>query len=264
MAPVRVGFIGAGHIARALGLGWSRPELAEAPALTYLDVMPDQAERAAEATGADVASSLTDLVGRSDLVVVAVRPQHVAEVLAEVAPLLGGRPLVSVAAGVTLEELLAALPADAHAARVMPNVAAAMGLGVFLFVPGTLGEHERAVEELFTLAGEVVVLDEEHFDSATAVAGCMPGMLAMLVRDFARAGERRGLDPDVARRLAIAGVHGSAAIIAREGDPEAVIASAATPGGMTAAAIEKLEERELADAVALAVHAAAERAKELK
>ena len=59
-------------------------------------------------------------------------------------------------------------------------------------------------------------------------------------------------------------MHGAAAVIAREGDPEAVIVSAATPGGMTAAAIATLEERGLADAVALAVHAAAERAKELK
>lgn len=261
---MRVGFIGAGHIARALGQGWSRPDLAEAPALTYLDVMPDQAECAAEVARADVASNLADLVERSDVVVVAVRPQHVAEVLAEVAPLLGGRPLVSVAAGVRLDELRDALPADARVARVMPNVAAALGLGVFLFVPGTLGEHERAVEELFALAGDVIAVDESDFDSATAIAGCMPGMLATLVRDFARAGEKRGLDADVARRLAIAGVYGSAAIIAREGDPEAVIAAAATPGGMTAAGVAKLEERGLAEAVALAVHAAAERAKELR
>jgi pyrroline-5-carboxylate reductase len=261
---VRVGLVGAGHIARALGLGWSRPGLAGAPALTYLDVAPGQAARVAQDTGAGVASTIADLIDRSDLIVVAVRPQHVAEVLAEAGPLLGGRPLVSVAAGVSMDEVKAALPVGAQAARVMPNVAAALGLGVFLFVPGTLGEQEQTVEQLFALAGDVVVLDEEHFDSATAVAGCMPGMLAMLVRDFARAGERRGLDADVARRLAIAGVHGAAAVIAREGDPEAVIASAATPGGMTAAAIAKLEERELADAVALAVHAAAERAKELK
>lgn len=261
---MRVGFIGAGHIARALGQGWSRPDLAGAPALTYLDVMPEQAERAAEAARADVASNLAELVERSDVLVVAVRPQHVAEVLAEVAPLLDGRPLVSVAAGVSLDELRAALPADARVARVMPNVAAALGLGVFLFVPGTLGAHEQTVEDLFALAGEVVAVDESDFDSATAIAGCMPGMLATLVRDFARAGEKRGLDTDVARRLAIAGVYGSAAIIAREGDPEAVIAAAATPGGMTAAGVAKLEERGLAEAVALAVHAAAERAKELK
>jgi pyrroline-5-carboxylate reductase len=261
---MRVGFVGAGHIARALGQGWSRPELAGAPALTYLDVVPDAATRAADATGAGVASSLAELVHHSDVVVVAVRPQHVTAVLAEVAPLLGDRALVSVAAGVGLAELRAELPAGARVARVMPNVAAALGLGVFLLVPGTLGGMTPSVEQLFGLAGEVVVLDEAQFDSATAVAGCMPGILAMLVRDFGRAAERRGLDADVAMRLAIAGVHGAAAVIAREGDPDAVIASAATPGGMTAAAITAFEERDIAEAVALAVHAAAERARELR
>jgi pyrroline-5-carboxylate reductase len=197
------------------------------------------------------------------VVVVAVRPQHVGAVLADVSPLLGERPLVSVAAGVSLDALRTALPPEARVARVMPNVAASLGLGVFLFVPGTLGQHQTAVEELFALAGEVVELDELHFDAATAVAGCMPGMLAMLVRDFSRAAERRGLEPEVARRLAVAGVYGAAAVIAGAGDPDAVITSAATPGGMTAAAISAFEERDVAETVALAVNAAAERAKEL-
>jgi pyrroline-5-carboxylate reductase len=261
---MKVGFIGAGHIARALGQGWSRPGLAGAPSLTYLDVSAEAAAQASEQTGAVVAATLPELVESCDVVIVAVRPQHVSGVLAEVAPLLGSRALVSVAAGVTLEEIRAALPAEARVARVMPNVAASLGLGVFLFVSGSLGELESDVQDLFALAGDVVVLDEVHFDSATAVAGCMPGMLAMLVRDFARAAERRGLREDVARRLAIGGVHGAAAVIAREGDPDAVITAAATPGGMTAAAITAFEERDIADAVALAVHAAAERAKELK
>ena len=260
---MRVGFVGAGHIARALGQGWSRPGLTAPPSLTYLDVSAEAAAQAAALTGATVAGSLAELVEGSDVVVVAVRPQHVAGVLAETAPLLGSRALVSVAAGVALSVLRDALPADARVARVMPNVAAALGLGVFLFVPGTLGELAGDVEALLALAGEVVVLDEVHFDSATAVAGCMPGILAMLVRDFARAAVRRGVNEDVARRLAIAGVHGAAAVIAREGDPDAVITSAATPGGMTAAAITAFEERDIAEAVALAVHAAAERAKEL-
>jgi len=261
---VRVGCVGAGHIARALGQGWSRPEIADSPQLTYLDISAEAAARASADTGASLAASLPELIEASDVVVVAVRPQHVAGVLAEAGPLLGDRPLVSVAAGVPLADLRAALPPGARVARVMPNVAAALGLGVFLFVPGSLTDRDTAeVGGLFALAGEVVELDETHFDSATAVAGCMPGMLAMLVRDFGRAAERRGLAPEVARRLAIAGVHGAAAVIAREGDPDAVVASAATPGGMTAAAITALEERDIAEALALAVDAAAERAKEL-
>jgi pyrroline-5-carboxylate reductase len=72
-----------------------------------------------------------------------------------------------------------------------------------------------------------------------------------------------GLAEDMAVRLAISGVHGAAAIVAREGEPAAVLAAAATPGGMTAAAVEKLEERELALTVKMAVAAASARAKEL-
>ena len=261
---MRVGFIGAGHIARALGRGWSRSGLAEPPQLVFCDVSAEAATRAAAETGATLAATLTGLIDATDVVVVAVRPQHVAGVLAEAASLLGSRPLVSVAAGVSLEELRGALRADALVGRVMPNVAAALGLGVFLFVPGSLGDRRAEIEALFALSGEVVPVAEADFDTATAVAGCMPGILAMVVRDFARAGAARGLDEDVARRLAIAGVHGAAAVVASEGDPDAVIASAATPGGMTAAAIAALEERDIADAIALAVHAAAERAKILK
>jgi pyrroline-5-carboxylate reductase len=261
--PVRVGFVGAGHIARALARGWSRSEVARRPTLTFFDVSAQAAAEAADESHGSTVLRLVDLVQEADVVIVAVRPQHVTGVLAEVAPLLGARPLVSVAAGVPLEDLLGALPNDAKVGRVMPNVAAALGLGVFLFVPGKLGENEAEIEELFALAGDVVRVDESDFDTATAVAGCMPGILAMLVRDFARAAEQRGLAADVARRLAVAGVHGAAAVIAQEGDPAAVIAAAATPGGMTAAAISALEEREIASAVELAVHAAAERARGL-
>jgi pyrroline-5-carboxylate reductase len=168
-----------------------------------------------------------------------------------------------VAAGVSLGRLQAALPSGARIARVMPNIAAALGLGTFMVVPGTLGTGVGDVETLFALAGDVVEVEEALFDVATAVAGCMPGIIGHLVEAFARAGVDHGLAEDVAVKLAISGVHGAAAIVAREGDPAAVLAAAATPGGMTAAAVEKLEERELALTVHDAVAAAVARAKEL-
>lgn len=258
-----VGFIGAGHIARALAEGWSRPGLDDPPELRFFDVDGGRAAGLAAACGGAAAADLSGLVRGSDLVLVAVRPQQVAEVLLEVAPLLGTRPLVSLAAGVPLERVRAVLRDDVRAARVMPNIAAALGLGTFLLVAGTLGPARADVESLFALAGEVVDVDEELFDAATAVAGCMPGVLAALVLAFAEAGAEHGIAADVAARLAISGVHGAAAVIARSGDPAAVVTAAATPGGMTAAAIEALEDRDLRAAVHAAVVAAATRAKEL-
>jgi pyrroline-5-carboxylate reductase len=258
-----VGFIGAGHIAHALAEGWSRPGLQDPPELLFHDADAARAAGLAVECGGATAADARALVAGADLVLVCVRPQHVAEVLYGVALDVGSRPVVSVAAGVTLDKVLAALPKGSRAARVMPNVAAALGLGTFLLVPGTLGEARPEVERLFALAGEVVELDERHFDAATSVAGCMPGILGRLVVAVAAAGVEHGLDADVAQRLAVSGVHGAAAIIAREGDPAAVVTATATPGGMTAAAIEALEQRDLAAAVHAAVAAATARAREL-
>ena len=258
-----VGFVGAGHIAHALAEGWSRPGLVDAPQLIFFDVDARRAAGLAAVCGGAAAADLVELVTAADLVLIAVRPQHVTEVLSELAPLLGGTPLVSVAAGVTLERLLAPLTPGARVARVMPNIAAALGLGTFLLVPGTLGPYRDGAEMLFGLVGEVVEIDEDLFDAATAIAGCMPGVLARMVTAFADAGREHGIDADVAVRLAVSGVHGAAAIIAREGDPAAVVTAVATPGGMTAAAIAALEERDLDVVVRAAVTAATARAKEL-
>ncbi len=261
---MNVGLIGAGHITRALAEGWSRPGLEPAPHLTFYDVVPERSAELAAVSGGAAVSTAAQLVAGADLVVVAVQPQHVEGVLAEIGSLLGERPLVSVAAGVTMARLQAALPAASHVARVMPNGAAALGLGVFLFVRGTLSAHEQqAVDGLLARAGTVLALDEELFDVATAVAGCMPGLLAALVSQFAAAAQRHGVSPSDARTLAIQGVHGAAALIAREGDPAVVITAAATPGGMTAAGIEALEAGGAAAAVEAAVTSAARRAKEL-
>ena len=260
---MNVGLIGAGHIARALAEGWSRPDDPGPPSLIFCDVDAAKAGELAAATGGAAAATPTALVAASDLVIVAVRPQHVEAVLLDIGASLGERPVVSVAAGVSLARLQASLPAGARVARVMPNVAAALGQGLFILVPGTLGQRGVEVEDLFALAGDVVEVEEALFDAATAVAGCMPGIIAYLVEAFAAAGVAHGLAEDVAVKLAVSGVHGAAAIVARAGDPAAVLTAAATPGGMTAAAVETLEARGLALTVDHAVAAAIVRAKEL-
>jgi pyrroline-5-carboxylate reductase len=260
---VNVGLIGAGHIAHALAEGWSRPGVPGAPSLSFFDVDAAKARELAAACGGTAAVTAAVLVTAADLVIVAVRPQQVEDVLKGVRAAVGERAVVSVAAGVTLARLQAALPSGARVARVMPNVAAALGQGLFMLVPGTLGEGVAQVEGLFALAGDVVEVEEALFDAATAVAGCMPGIIAHLVAAFAAAGVAHGLAEDVAVQLAISGVYGAAAIVAREGDPATVLAAAATPGGMTAAAVDMLEERGLALTVDHAVAAAVARAKEL-
>ncbi len=109
---MNVGLLGAGHIARALAEGWSLP--GERPGrperLTFFDVAPDRAAALAADTGGVAADDVESLVAASDVVIVAVRPPQVQEVLAQIGPHLGSRALVSVAAGVPLERLVALLP----------------------------------------------------------------------------------------------------------------------------------------------------------
>jgi pyrroline-5-carboxylate reductase len=261
---MRAGFLGAGHIARALAEGWRQPlpDPALRPGLAAYDPMPERARSFATDFDARACASVAELVTGCEAVVLAMRPDDVAAALAQVAPLLERRPLLSLAALVPLADLRAGLPPGAAVARVMPNVAAAIGRGVFLFVPGTLSAAQAGeVRDLFGLAGTVVEVPESLFDAATALSGCGPGFTALFVEALAEAGVVNGLDEAMARELAVAAVAGSAALVARDGDPVALRGAIATPGGMTAEGIEVLESRGMRAALAAAVTAAVERAR---
>jgi len=133
------------------------------------------------------------LAAGSEAVVLAMRPPDVAAALAELAPVLQSRALLSLAAAVPLDDLRAGLAPGARVARVMPNVAAAIGRGVFLLVAGTLSAVQAGeVRDLFGLAGTVVDVPERLFDAATAVAGCGPGFTALFIEALAAAGVQRG------------------------------------------------------------------------
>ena len=253
---MRAGFLGAGHIARALAEGWRR-DAPQAPsggaasgrvaadlALGVYDPLPEAAQTFAARFDARVSASPAALVSLSEIVVLAMRPADVPAALAAVAPFLEGRALISLAAAVTLDELRAGLPDRACVARLMPNVAAAVGRGVFLLATGTLTTAQlAAVRDLFGRAGTVVEIPESLFDAATAVSGCGPGFTALFIEALAEAGAKAGLSEELARELAVAGVAGSAALVARDGDPVAVRTAVATPGGMTAEGVEVLEDR---------------------
>ncbi len=260
---MNVGFIGAGHIAGAMARGWHASRAAEVPTLLFHDLAPGRAAEVAAACGGAAFASVAELVAASDHVFVAVRPQDVDAVLATAGPRLEGRGLVSLAAGVTLAQLRAALPAEARVARLMPNIAAELGLGVFLLVPGTLGALAAPLCRALDTIGTTVELDESLFDVATAVSGCMPGFMAFIIEAFAAAARRGGLDEATARHLAVAAARGAAAMVARSGDPAAVMAATATAGGMTSAGLAELRSSALGSAIEGAVAAAAARAKEL-
>jgi pyrroline-5-carboxylate reductase len=261
---MKVALLGAGHIAGALVAGWTRPEVpaGQRPQLFIYDPFSDRAATLAHGTTGRACGTTTEAVTAADLVVLAMRPDDVEAAARSIADSLGQRPLVSVAAYVTVERLVAGLEGGAFVGRVMPSVAVAVGRGTLLLVEGTLGAAVADVRALFGSLGRLLSVDESLYDEATAVSACGPGFGGYFIEALADAGRRAGLDRALAIELAAGALAGAAELVERGDDPGALWRGVAVPGGMTAATIESFAAAGLPETIAAGVAAAVERAHE--
>ncbi|MEW6637890.1 MAG: pyrroline-5-carboxylate reductase, partial [Actinomycetota bacterium] len=200
------------------------------------------------------------------LVVVAVKPWDVAQVLEEISPAFvegEGRAVVSVAAGVSIAKIEERLPAGTAVLRVMPNVCASVGLGSAVV---TSNEPGRAmlptVMEIFAHVGDVMELPERLFDAATALHGSGPAYVALFADALIQAGVREGIPREVARRLVVETIAGTAALL-KDRSAHQVRDEVMTPGGTTAAAFVAMEKAGIVGAIYDGVRAATERARSL-
>lgn len=241
-----VGFVGSGNMAAAIARGWG----GEFEGMLFSDSGSGRAQALADELGGEVASN-EEIARRADLVLLAVKPNK----LEEVAPQLReAREVFSVLAAVPLERLEAALPDAEHVLRVMPNVSVEVRQGV-LCVAGSAGDGARAKLELL---GWVVELAEKDFDAATAVMGCSPAYLALVVEAIADAGAADGLDPELARQLVVETTAGTAELL-RAHSPAEVRKAVASPGGSTEKGLEALDREGAREAFEAAVEASLKR-----
>lgn len=213
------------------------------------------------------AERAADVVGEVEVIVLAVKPQVIEPVVREFASAVSvGTLVVSIAAGVTTARLESLLPDTAHVVRVMPNTPAMVGAGMSVVSGGSkvTAEDVERVRAILQTVGEAVVLPESLQDAATAVSGSGPAYVAVFAEALTRAGVKQGLPLDVARKLAIQTLAGTAKLLTETGQhPEDLADAVASPGGTTAAALEALEARGFRAAIADAVDAAAKRSSEL-
>ncbi|WP_136519095.1 pyrroline-5-carboxylate reductase [Cellulomonas telluris] len=223
--------------------------------------------RLADEHGVTGAGSNREAVADAAVVLLAVKPGVVPAVLAEVGPVLRpGALVVSVAAGVPLRTYEDALPAGTPVVRVMPNTPALIGKGASAIAPGAAAgdEHLALVERMLAATGVVVRVGERDMDAVTALSGSGPAYVFYLVDALAEAGVLLGLTRDLATRLAVATVEGSAAMVASTGDHPAVLRErVSSPGGTTVAGVAALDAHAVRAGVVAAVRAAAERSREL-
>lgn len=203
------------------------------------------------------------------VLVLAVKPQKMGEVLPRIAALAQGDTLVlSVAAGVTLAAYQRAFP-QAAIVRAMPNTPAAIGQGITAIVGNARATETelRLAESLMGAVGRVVRLtDETQMDAVTAVSGSGPAYVFHLIETLAAAGAAEGLPADLALELARATVAGAGALaVAEDEDPASLREAVTSPGGTTAAGLAHLmdETTGLPPLMRRTVAAAAARGREL-
>lgn len=258
----RVGVIGAGKIGGSLLVRLAEAEDFE---LSVSDVHSEYLETYSSKYGIKTASSNAELAENSDIIVVAVKPWDVGAVLEEISERLEGtdKAVTSVAAGVTIAAISEKLPPGTAVLRVMPNVCASVGLGSAVVAANEAGrETLPAVVEMFRHVGDVMELPERLFDAATALHGSGPAYVALFADSLIQAGVREGIPRDVARRLVVETIGGTAVLL-KDRSPHQVRDEVMTPGGTTAAAFVAMEKSGFVGAIYDGISAAAEQSRGL-
>lgn len=265
---VRIGFVGAGAMAEALAGGLRAAGVA-ASRLRLADPDPARRKHLEQSLGVATTDDNAALVAESDLVVLAVKPQVMPAVLAGLADAPDRtRPLwVSIAAGVRLARLEAALGDGARIVRAMPNTPALVRCGATALCGNAAATREdlARAEALFESVGSCWIAPREALlDAVTGLSGSGPAYVFVFLEALGDAGVRMGLPRDAAYALAFQTVLGAARLAIESGrHPAALKDQVTSPGGTTIAGLERLEAGGLRAAVYDAVAAATRRSQEL-
>jgi pyrroline-5-carboxylate reductase len=265
-------FIGGGNMAAALigGLlqqGYSREQIA------VVETNVGQRDRIKREFGVetvpDPGNGILDAAGaaHTGAIVLAVKPQQLAPVARELAPLLSGQLVVSIAAGIRARDIARWLGGYERLVRAMPNtpalVRAAM-TGLYA-LPDVDAEGKRAAEDILRAVGSVLWCEnEEMLDAVTAISGSGPAYVFYFIESVQQAARELGLDAAQARSLSLQTFLGASTLAASSKEEAATLRARVTsPGGTTEQAIRVLERDGVKNAILSAAHAARRRSREL-
>jgi pyrroline-5-carboxylate reductase len=262
----RIVFVGAGNMAGALRGGLSARG---APPASLRAIDPSAEQRAAvqarlgvHTFAAPDASNLD-----ADVIVLAVKPQHMKDAIGAMGGLIRTPLLISVAAGVRAADLSRWLGGYRRIVRTMPNTPALLGLGVtgLAQLPGGDADDRQLAESILSAVGQVVWVDDEsQLDAVTALSGSGPAYVFRMIEAMTEGGMKLGLSADQSRVLALQTMLGAATLAAQSNEPASVLRERVTSkGGTTAAALAVMEARDVSGLIADAMTAAQKRSQEL-
>jgi pyrroline-5-carboxylate reductase len=218
--------------------------------------------------GIGVTADNAALVRGSKVIVLAVKPQNIDEVVAGLRGAVTSMKIfLSIAAGVTTARLEAGLGTPARVLRVMPNTPALVGKGISVLVRGryaTAADERLGLRLLRAVGAAIAVQEERLLDAVTGLSGSGPAYVYLFAEGLIAGGINAGLPAPLASQLALQTITGAAAMLQETGEsPEALRAMVTSPGGTTLAGLGELATRGFKDAVAAAVVTATRRSEEL-
>ena len=245
----KIGFIGAGTMAKAIIKGFLSAEAAYAENILASEITEELAKKAAEELGIRVATSNKEVTKHSDIIFLCVKPNILESVLYEIKDSITREKLVvSIAAGVSTDFIAQALEHKTHVVRVMPNTPAVVGEGMSAVCKGRHATDEEAdfVLELFNCIGRAKRIPEKLIDAATAMSGSGPAFVFSFIESMADGGLKLGLTKKAAIELAAQTCLGAAKMVLETGKHPSVLKDeVSTPGGCTIAGLLTMEEEKV-------------------
>ncbi len=264
----KIGFIGSGNMGEAMISGLINSGACKPENIFCSDVRAEKLQEINSKFGVQISTSNTEVATRSDIVILAIKPQIMVPVLQEIKDSLDmSKIVISIAAGVPLAAIESCLNKDLRLIRVMPNVAVAVREGASAIAAG---EHTRKEDidlamAIFNSVGKCIFLKENNLmDAVTGLSGSGPAYIFLIVDALADAGVKMGLSRQDSLLLASQTILGAAKLLIETGDhPGRLKDSVTSPGGTAIAGLHTLEKGGLRTTLINAVEAATLRSEEL-
>ena len=263
----KLGFIGVGNMGEALLRGIIGSELMSPADIIASDVNLKKLRSLSGELGIAAVENNRDLVRRSHVILLALKPDVIGTVLSEVSSELGEpKWCISIAAGVSIATIESILQAGCPVVRAMPNTPAMVYEGMVAMCPGTYAseDHIHRAQQIFQAVGKVIIVEEKLMDVVTALSGSGPAFVFLIIESLTDAGVQLGLSRADAAIMAAQTVLGAAKMTVGTGEHPAILKNRVTsPGGTTAEALRVFETGKFSELIREAIVAAYNKAKQL-
>ncbi len=263
---LKIAFIGGGNMATAL-IGGLADKLTAGANIHVIDPNAEALQKLAQKFGVTTAQQADAVLAQADVIVLAVKPQQMKDVIAQLKPHIGKQLVLSIAAGIRAADLSRWLGGHGAIVRSMPNTPALIGKGITgaVALPGVSAEQREAADAILRAVGQTVWLDDEALiDPVTAVSGSGPAYVFYFIEAMQQAAQEMGLTAEQGTQLAIATFIGASQLAADSTEPVSVLRERVTSkGGTTYAALTSMEASGVKQAIVKALHAASARGREL-